>query len=43
MYKAIFTGSAPYPLLSKNLGWEYDISKIEIPYFMIGGTGWTDD
>ena len=28
MYKAIFTGSAPYALLSKNLGWEYDISKI---------------
>ena len=43
MYKTIFTGSAPYALLSKNLRWEYDISKIEIPYFMIGGTGWTDD
>ena len=43
MYKAIFTGSAPYALLSKNLGWEYDISKIEIPYFMVAGTGSSDD
>jgi len=42
-YKALFTGSAAYALLSKNLGWEYDISKIKIPYFMTAGTGRSDD
>ena len=25
------------------MGWEYDISKIEIPYFMVAGTGLSDD
>jgi hypothetical protein len=25
------------------MGWEYDISKIEIPYFMSAGTGSSDD
>ena len=34
LYKAIFTGSAAYPLLSISMGWEYDSSKISIPYFM---------
>lgn len=42
-YKTIFTGSAAYPLLAKNMGWEYDISKISIPYFMTAGTGSSDD
>ena len=28
LYKAIFTGSAAYPLLSISMGWEYDSSKI---------------
>ena len=42
-YKTIFTGSAAYPFLAKNLGWEYDASKIKIPYFMAAGTGKTDD
>ena len=42
-YKAMFTGSAAYALLAKNMGWEYDASKIKIPYFMAAGTGKTDD
>ena len=42
-YKTIFTGSAAYPLLAKNLGWEYDVSKIQVPYFMTAGTGKSDD
>lgn len=42
-YKAIFTGSAAYALLAKNMGWEYDILKVTIPYFMTGGTGASDD
>lgn len=42
-YKTIFTGSAAYPFLAKNMGWEYDASKIAIPYFMAAGTGTSDD
>ncbi len=42
-YKTIFTGSAAYPFLAKNMGWEYDASKITIPYFMTAGTGKSDD
>ena len=42
-YKTIFTGSAAYPFLAKNMGWEYDASKISIPYFMTAGTGRSDD
>ena len=42
-YKTMFTGSAAYPFLAKNMGWEYDASKIKIPYFMAAGTGKTDD
>ena len=42
-FTALFTGSAAYSLLSKNMGWGYDISKINIPYFMTAGTGNTDD
>lgn len=43
LYKAIFTGSAAYPTLAKNMGWEYDVSKVTIPYFMTAGTGKSDD
>ena len=43
LYKAIFTGSAAYPTLAKNMGWEYDASKVTIPYFMVAGTGKSDD
>ena len=42
-FTALFTGSASYALLSKNMGWGYDVSKIDIPYFMTAGTGNTDD
>ena len=42
-YKTMFTGSAAYPFLAKNMGWEYDASKITIPYFMTAGTGRSDD
>lgn len=42
-YKTIFTGSAAYPLLAKNMGWGYDAAKIKIPYFMTAGTGTSDD
>ena len=42
-FTALFTGSASYALLSKNMGWGYDVSQINIPYFMTAGTGNTDD
>ena len=42
-YKTIFTGSAAYQLLAKNMGWEYDPAKIKVPYFMAAGTGKSDD
>ena len=42
-FTALFTGSASYALLSKNMGWKYDVSQINIPYFMTAGTGNTDD
>ncbi len=42
-YKTIFTGSAAYPLLASNMGWNYDTSKIKISYFMTAGTGKSDD
>ena len=43
LYKAMFTGSAAYPTLARNMGWAYDASKITIPYFMVAGTGKSDD
>lgn len=42
-YRAIFTGSAAYPVLSDNMGWHYDTSQLGIPYFMVAGTGASDD
>ena len=42
-YKTIFTGSAAYPLLAKNMGWGYEAEKINIPYCMTAGTGQSDD
>jgi len=42
-YKAMFTGSAAYPTLARNMGWEYDVSKVTTPYFMVAGTGKSDD
>ena len=41
-YDAIFTGSAIAPELSSEVGWIYDTSKIQAPYFMTAGTGETD-
>lgn len=43
LYKAIFTGSAAYPFLAQNMGWGYDIAKINVPYFMTAATGKSDD
>ena len=42
-YKTIFTGSAAYPTLARNMGWEYDTSKVTVPCFMCAGTGKSDD
>lgn len=42
-YRAIFTGSAAYPVLADNMGWHYDTSQLGIPYFMVAGTGTSDD
>jgi hypothetical protein len=42
-YKAIFTGSAAYPFMAGNFGWNYDVTKISVPYFMTAGTGKSDD
>lgn len=42
-FTALFTGSASYALLSQNMGWGYDVSKINIPFFMTAGTGSSDD
>lgn len=38
VYKAIFTGSAAYPLLATNMGWSYDLTKLRAPIFMTAGT-----
>ena len=43
IYKAVFTGSAAYKFLAGNFGWNYDVTKIRIPYFMTAGTGKSDD
>lgn len=43
LYKTMFTGSAAYPFLAHNMGWDYDVSQVTIPYFMTSGTGETDD
>lgn len=42
-FKTIFTGSAAYSSLSKNMGWGYDAAKVKIPYFMAAGTGSSED
>ncbi len=43
LYKTIFTGSAAYKFMAGNFGWNYDVTKINIPYFMTAGTGKSDD
>lgn len=42
IFTTIFTGSAPYATLSKNMGWEYEVADVSIPYFMTAGTGLSD-
>lgn len=39
MYKAAFAASITQEELSFELEWEYDASKINIPFFMVAGTG----
>lgn len=43
-YKAIFTASTTSSALASVLGtdWEYDISKLDIPCFLVAGTGNAD-
>lgn len=41
-YTTLFTCSAASQLLSQNLGWAYDPAKVQIPYFMVAGTGVSD-
>lgn len=41
-YKTIYTASTPYHDLAIALNWEYDVSKINIPYFMVAGTKQVD-
>ncbi len=38
MYKAIYTASTTHIDLANALSWPYDVSKINIPYFMTAGT-----
>lgn len=37
-YKAIYTASATSHELANNLKWDYDVSKVQIPYMMVAGT-----
>lgn len=45
-YKVLYTGSATSPFWGQESqfgkDWAYDITKIDIPYFMIAGTGYLD-
>lgn len=41
-YDAVFTGSAIQPEIGKDVGWNYDTSKIAVPCFMTASTGDTD-
>lgn len=41
-YTTLFTCSAASQLLSQNLGWAYNPAKVQIPYFMVAGTGVSD-
>ena len=45
-YKALYTASATSPYWGQKnifgLEWSYDVSKINIPYFMVAGTGFAD-
>lgn len=41
-YKTIYTASTTHIALAETLKWPYDVSKINIPYFMTAGTLKTD-
>ena len=41
-YKALYTASTPSSRYAMTLNWNYDVSKIQIPYFMAAGTGLLD-
>lgn len=41
-YKAMYTASATHIVLSEALKWPYDVSKVNIPYFMVAGTKTVD-
>ena len=43
LYKTLFTGSAAYPMLAMNMGWQYDPADIAVSYFMTASTGTSDD
>lgn len=42
MYKAIFAASPTCNELAAGLEWDFDLSKINIPYFSVAGTGKLD-
>lgn len=42
MYKAIFAASPTCNQLAAGLEWDFDLSKINIPYFSVAGTGKLD-
>ena len=42
-YNELFTASASYPLLAKNMGWGYEPSDLNISYFMTESTGKSAD
>ena len=41
-YKALYTASTPSSRYAMTLNWNYDVYKIQIPYFMAAGTGLLD-
>ena len=41
-YKALYTASTPSSRYAMTLNWNYDVSKIQIPFFMAAGTGLLD-
>ncbi|MBE9579476.1 MULTISPECIES: alpha/beta hydrolase [Moraxella] len=41
-FKAVYTSSATKLALANGLKWDYDISKIRVPYFAVSGTGLFD-
>lgn len=43
LYRALFTGSAAYPLLARNMGWGYDVTGMTAAWFQTAGTGTSDD